>query len=134
MEKVVKCAQTYDLLVAMAHTVFDELCAGFVENNYHKAYIQELQLAGIQHETEKVIPIFYKTVQVGHVRCDVLVEHNILIEFKTVQNVLPQHLLQLERYGSHLKIGKMILVNYPIQRDKSVEIHVFIEGRFQKIK
>jgi len=133
MEKVVKIAQTYDSLVAMAHTFFDKSSAGFVENINHKAYIQELQLAGIQHETEKVIPIFYKTVQVGHVRC-VLVEHNILIEFKTVQNVLPQHLLQLERYGSHLKIEKMILVNYPIQRDKSVDIHVFIEGRFQKIK
>jgi len=124
--------QTYDTLIELAQIVFKELSAGFVENIYHKAYVQELQFHGIQHETEKVIPIFYKTIQVGHVRCDVLVEKNILIEFKSVQNVLPQHLLQLQRYGSHLKIDKMMLVNYPIQLDKQIDIYIFIEGKFHK--
>jgi len=129
-----KIVQTYDTLIELAQIVFKELSAGFVENIYHRAYIQELQFHGIQHETEKVIPIFYKTIQIGHVRCDVLVENNILIEFKAVQNILPQHLLQVQRYGSHLKIDKMMLVNYPIQRDKPIEIYIFTEGQFQKIK
>jgi len=112
----------------MAHSVFSELSAGFTENIYHKAYIHELHLAGISHETEKVIPIFYKKVQVGYVRCDLLVEANILTEIKTVQKVLPQHLLQLE---SHLNHRKMMLVNYPIQKDKQVEIYVYDNGDFR---
>jgi len=132
MEKRFKQEQSYDSLAKMAHAVFSELSAGFIENIYHKAYIHELQLAGISHETEKVIPIFYKQVQVGYVRCDLLVEASILIEIKTVQKVLPQHLLQLERYGSHLNLRKMMLVNYPIQKDKQVEIYVYDDGDFQK--
>jgi len=132
MEKKFKQEQSYDSLAKMAHSVFSELSAGFTENIYHKAYIHELHLAGISHETEKVIPIFYKEVQVGYVRCDLLVEASILIEIKTVQKVLPQHLLQLERYGSHLNLRKMMLVNYPIQKDKQVEIYVYDDGDFQK--
>ena len=65
-------------------------------------------------------------------RCDLIVESNILIEIKTVQKVLPQHLLQLERYGSHLNIQKMMLVNDPIQKDKKVEIYVYNNAEFQK--
>ena len=129
-----KIVQTYDTLIELAQIVFKELSAGFVENIYHRAYIQELQFHGIQHETEKVIPIFYKTIQIGHVRCDVLVENNILIEFKAVQNILPQHLLQVQRYASHLNIDKMMLVNYPIQRDKPIDIYIFTQGQFHKIK
>jgi len=87
MQKNGNILQTYDTLIKLVRTVFEELSAGFVENIYHKAYLQELQFHGIQHETEKAIPIFYKTIQVGHVRCDVLVENNILIEFKAVQNI-----------------------------------------------
>jgi len=134
MQKIDTTLQTYESLTILAETVFDELSAGFVENIYHKAYVQELQFNGILHETEKVIPIFYKNVQVGHVRCDVLVENNILIEFKAVQNILPQHLLQVQRYASHLNIDKMMLVNYPIQRAKPIEIHIFTDGQFHKIK
>jgi len=133
MEKKFKQEQSYDSLAKMAYSVFSELSAGFIENIYHKAYIHELQLAGISHETEKVIPIFYKEVQVGYVRCDLLVEANILIEIKTVQKVLPQHLLQLERYGSHLNLRKMMLVNYPIQKDRQVEIYVYDDGVFRKL-
>ena len=132
METKILNEESYDSLAKMAHSVFSELSAGFVENIYHKAYIHELQLAGVSHETEKVIPIVYKEVQVGYVRCDLLVEANILIEIKTVQKVLPQHLLQLERYGSHLNIQKMMLVNYPIQKDKTVEIYVYNNGDFHK--
>jgi GxxExxY protein len=133
MEKKYKAEQSYDSLAKMAHLVFSELSAGFIENIYHKAYIHELQLAGISHETEKVIPIFYREVQVGYVRCDLLVENNVLIEMKTVQKVLPQHLLQLERYGTHLNINKLMLVNYPIQKDKQVEIYVYMDGGFVKL-
>jgi len=134
MQKNGNILQTYETLIKLAQTVFEELSAGFLENIYHKAYVQELQFNGIQHETEKVIPIFYKTIQVGHVRCDVLVENNILIEFKAVQNILPQHLLQVQRYASHLNIDKMMVVNYPIQRDKPIDIYIFTQGQFHKIK
>jgi len=48
MEKRFKQEQSYDSLAKMAHSVFSELSAGFIENIYHKAYIHELQLAGIQ--------------------------------------------------------------------------------------
>jgi len=87
MEKKFKNEQSYDSLAKMAHSVFSELSAGFIENIYHKAYIHELELASVSHETEQVIPIFYREVQVGYVRCDLLVETNILIEIKTVQKV-----------------------------------------------
>jgi len=133
MLKSEKPAQTYESLAAIAVSVFHELSAGFTENIYHKAFVYELQAAGISHETEKVIPINYKSIQVGYVRCDLLIENNILVEFKSVQNILPQHLLQLERYAAQLDVEKMLLVNFPIHKSKPLEIHAFVKDCFEKI-
>jgi len=128
-----KAAQDYESLTAIARDVFAILGAGFMENIYHRAFIQEMHLAGILHESEKVIPVMYKEVQVGYVRSDLLVEKRILVEFKAVQTVMPQHLLQLERYAAHLCVEHMMLVNFPLQKNKQIETHVFVDGAFHKM-
>ena len=60
--KKTKPGQDYESLLAIARDVFAVLRAGFMENIYHKAFVHELHLAGISHESEKVIPVVYKEV------------------------------------------------------------------------
>ena len=131
--KKMRPGQDYESLIAIARDVFGVLGAGFTESVYHRGFVHELHLAGIQHESEKVIPVMYKEVQVGFVRCDILVEKRILVEFKSVQTVMAQHLLQLERYAAHLCVEHMMLVNFPLQKNKDIEAHVFIDGAFHKM-
>lgn len=133
MAKKMKAEQDYESLTAIARDVFAILGAGFMENIYHRAFIQEMHLAGILHESEKVIPVMYKEMQIGHMRCDMLVQKRILVEFKAVQTVTAQHLLQLERYAAHLCVEHMMLVNFPLQKNKEIEAHVFIDGAFHKM-
>jgi GxxExxY protein len=131
--KKMKAEQDYESLTAIARDVFAILGAGFMENVFHRAFVHELNLAGISYESEKIIPVMYKEVQIGYVRCDLLVQKRILVEFKAVQTVMAQHLLQLERYATHLNIKEMILVNFPLHKNREIETHVFIDGAFHKM-
>jgi len=131
--KKMRPGQDYESLIAIARDVFGVLGAGFMENIYHRAFVHELNLAGILYETEKVIPVMYKGVQAGYVRIDLLIHKSILVEFKAVANVVPQHLLQLERYAGQLNIEQMMLVNFPLHKNREIETHVFIDGAFRKM-
>ena len=131
--KKMKAGQDYASLLAIAQDVFAGLGAGFMENIYHKSFVHELHLAGILHESEKVIPVMYKEVYVGSIRADILVEKRILVEFKAVSTVTSHHFLQLERYAAQLNIEEMILVNFPMHKNREIEAHAFIDGAFRKM-
>jgi len=104
----------------MAHSVFSELSAGFIENM--PAY----------HTKPNRLFLFF-TGKYKSAMWDViyLLKLTFSLRSKQCRKCLPQHIQQLERYGSHLNIWKMMLVNYPIwkmmlvnypiQKDKQVE-------------
>lgn len=131
--KKMKGGQDYASLLAIAKDVFAVLGAGFMENIYHKSFVHELHLAGILHESEKVIPVMYKEVQAGCVRADLVIDKRILVEFKAVSTVTSHHFLQLERYAAQLNIEEMILVNFPLHKNREIEAHAFIDGAFRKM-
>ena len=89
---------------------------GFREKIYHRALISELEAAGLSFELEKRIPIFYRGLQVGLHKLDLVIENTIVIELKAIKEITKAHYAQLRSYlrASECQIG--LLVNFSLER------------------
>ena len=79
--------------------VYNAFGPGLLESVYHKALVYELQERGLRVESEVPVEVFYK----GHLvenslRLDILVEDQIVVELKSVEDILPVHYKQLKTY------------------------------------
>ena len=124
---------------------------GLLEAVYQEALSVELQKRSVEHKMEVNLPIFYKDVKLEKsYRMDLVVENEIIIEFKAVVEITTAHRMQLFNYMRLTKLRMGILVNFspaymeieryfydPISKDiltykgeklKSVEVStVFVE-------
>ncbi|RCU42607.1 GxxExxY protein [Chryseobacterium lacus] len=93
--------------------VYNAVGPGLLESAYETALAYELQKAGLQVQTQVVLPFQYESISldVGY-RVDILVENKVLIEVKSVEELAEVHFKQLTTYLklSGLKLG--ILVNF----------------------
>jgi GxxExxY protein len=109
--------------------VFRELGPGHSESVYQHAVAHELRTNfQVSVQTEVTIPILYNAVHVGSVRLDMLITTRsatecFIVEFKTVQNVTPANILQVQRYLDHFTAARSgFLVNIPPRPDAFPEI------------
>jgi GxxExxY protein len=107
-------------VVNAAFEVHRELVPGLLESAYEMALCHELKLAGLRFERQKDMPVTYKGIKLdlGY-RLDVLVENEILVELKSVEELLPVHEAQLLSYLKHADkpLGFLINFNVPLIRD-----------------
>ncbi len=88
---------------------------GLLECVYHNCMVYELSLRGINFKSELLVPMNYKNLDINvNLRCDLLIENCLVVEFKAVEKVLPLHVAQLMTYMKLLKspIGLMINFNF----------------------
>jgi GxxExxY protein len=105
---------TYEIIGA-AIEVHKELGPGLLESVYHRCLYYELNLRGINFQSELIVPIEYKEMELdAQLRCDFVVENAIVVEIKAVQEVLPIHEAQLISYMKLLKVPKGILINFNV--------------------
>ena len=93
--------------------VYNTLGPGLLESVYEEALTYELKLRGLQVERQQEVPIQYKDVSLSTpLRLDILVENQIVIELKSVQDLQDVHYKQLLTYLKllHKRLG--ILVNF----------------------
>ena len=91
----------YDLagiVIGLAMKVHATLGAGFLESVYHKALAHELRKAGLNFESEKALSASYDGVLVGEFSADLLVEADLIVELKAVQNLATAHEVQTVNY------------------------------------
>lgn len=100
-------------VIGFAIEVHKELGPGLLESAYQECLFYELKKAGLKVEKEKALPIIYKEVKLDHgYRIDLLVENNLVIEIKTVENFTDVHFAQVLTY---LKLGEFqvgLLINF----------------------
>lgn len=88
---------------------------GLNENTYHQSMLEELALRGLEPKSELTIDLDYKGKIIrSDLRCDVLVENLIVVEFKSVKKLLPIHEAQTITYSKILKCPKGILINFNV--------------------
>jgi len=98
------------------HTV---LGPGFLEHVYEEAMCIELASRGIAFERQLVLPVEYKGIVIAESRLDLLVEENLVLELKAVDELKPIHHSQLLSYlrSGEFQLGLLINFNVAHLRD-----------------
>lgn len=106
MQEEVKKEKTIEELNAITDRIVDcffsvhrTLGPGFPEAIYHASLRREFDLNDIAYKTEVEIPVFYKGFDLQKTyRLDLLVEDEIIVELKTVDDLHTVHQAQLLSY------------------------------------
>ncbi|MDP2877855.1 MAG: GxxExxY protein [Holophaga sp.] len=85
-------------ILEAAFEVSRELGHGFLEAVYRKALAVALSERGLSIETECPFQVVYHGTPVGEYRADLIVDHLVLLEIKSVKSLLPEHQAQLINY------------------------------------
>jgi GxxExxY protein len=100
-------------IIGCAIEVHRILGSGLLESAYQNCLIYELKKAGLKVEKEISLPIVYKNIELNHgYRIDLLVNEQIVIELKTVEELTDVHKAQVLTY---LKLGDFplgLLINF----------------------
>ena len=93
--------------------VYNTLGPGLLESLYEEALYYELQQRGLKVERQKPVPIIYKGVTLKNdLRIDILVEDQVIIELKSVEEIKPIFFKQLKTYLKLTNIHLGLLVNF----------------------
>ena len=103
---------TYEIRGAI-FDVYNALGPGLLESVYEEAFCFELQQRGLKVERQVEVPILYKenTLKTS-LRLDVLVEHQVVVELKSVEEMKPVFGKQLLTYLRLMNLHLGILVNF----------------------
>lgn len=112
---------TIDLIakdvVDAAYKIHTKLGPGLLESAYEACLAYELTKRGYQVERQKPQPVIYDglEIEVGY-RLDILVNGEVILELKSVEQVLPIHQAQLMTYLklSGKTLGLLINFNVPV--------------------
>jgi len=86
---------------------------GLLESVYHKCLKKELTERGISFQSELLVPIQFKGIELEtDLRCDLFVESCIVVELKAIETIAPIHHAQLLTYMKLLEAPKGILYNF----------------------
>lgn len=99
-------------IIGCAMAVHQTLGPGFLESVYQNALLIELRHAGLRSECNSRIPVHYRAESVGEFIADILVEHLVILELKSVNEIYPAHEAQLVNYlhATGLEVG--LLLNF----------------------
>ena len=91
------------------------LGAGFLEKVYEKALIIELLVRGLRAESQVPIEVIYKGEVVGEYFADIVVEGQVIIELKAVEQLQKIHEAQLLNYlkATGYKMGLLVNFTHP---------------------
>jgi GxxExxY protein len=87
------------VVVDVAYQIHSRLGPGLLESVYHAILLHELRKRGLQVETKVPIPVVWDEVklEVGF-EADLIVEHKLILELKSVEQTAPVHKKQLLTY------------------------------------
>ena|GEM_PF-357710 len=105
--------QLATIVIGCAIEVHRRLGPGLLESAYSKCLLFELYKKGLNVESEKALPLFYKEVkmEVGY-RLDMLVENKLIIEIKSVEAINEMHIAQCLTYLKVSNRKLALLINF----------------------
>jgi GxxExxY protein len=102
-------------IIGAAIEVHRELGPGLLESTYEKCLAQELDLRNIRYDRQKPCSLVYKglVIEEGY-RVDLLVEDEVVLEIKSINEVAPIHDAQLLTYLRLLGLRRGLLLNFNV--------------------
>ncbi|MGR3319221.1 MAG: GxxExxY protein [Candidatus Anammoxibacter sp.] len=102
-------------ITGCAIEVLNELGHGLREKTYERALCVEMESQNISYEQQKAYPVYYKNIHIDDYIPDFLVENAIIVDIKTVERIVDEHVGQILNYLkiSKLKIGMVVNFKHP---------------------
>ncbi len=107
-------------IIGAAIEVHKELGPGLLESVYESCLVSELQHRGCRVKSQVSLPLYYKGEKLEkEFRIDLLIEDEIIVELKAVEELLPIHEVQLVTYLklADKRLGLLINFNVPVLVD-----------------
>jgi len=105
--------------------IHSRLGPGLLESVYEAVLEYELKKRGLHSNRQSPIPVIYEDVRLElGFRADFIVEELVVVELKSVENLLPVHKMQVLTYLrlSGLKLGLLINFNVKLIKDGFVRV------------
>jgi GxxExxY protein len=102
--------------------VYEDLGPGYSERVYHNAVEVLLREKHIPYESERHILVRFRGHVVGQLRADIIVNDEIVLEFKTIKTLTDGSELQAHRYLHLTGLKTAYLVNFPPHPGRQVEV------------
>jgi len=100
-------------VIGAAITVHRELGPGLLESVYEKCLAFELADRGLSVTTQKEIPVRYKNLTFDcSFRADLIVENKVLLELKSIDQLMPIHTSQVITYLKLSGLRTALLINF----------------------
>ena len=85
-------------VVGCAMTVLNELGHGLREKTYERALCVELKHQGILFQQQHSYPVYYRDEHIDDYIPDLEVEDRLIVEIKTVDRIISEHIGQVLNY------------------------------------
>ena len=109
-----------EAIIGAAISVHRELGPGLLESVYEKCLAFELADRGLSVSTQKEIPVRYKNLTFDcSFRADLIVENKVLLELKSIDQLMPIHTSQVITYLKLTGLRTGLLINFNVQTLKT---------------
>jgi len=99
-------------IVGLAMQVYNKLGYGFLEKVYENALMVLLRREGIKAEQQTPGTVYFEGQAVGDYYADILVEDKIILELKSVEEIINAHRSQVLNYLKATRLPLAIILNF----------------------
>ena len=99
-------------IVGLAMKVHRKLGYGFLEKVYENALIVLFRREGIEAKQQVPITVYFEEEVVGNYYADILIEDNVILEIKSVENIIDAHIAQTLNYLKATGLRLAIILNF----------------------
>ena len=103
-------------IISAAIEVHRELGPGFLESIYEEALCHEFKLQNIHFERQVPIDVFYKGQIIHGQRLDILVDKEVIVELKSLQNLPDVAIAQVLSYLKATRLKRALIINFGKKR------------------
>jgi len=87
-----------------------------LESLYEEAFCIELDHRQLHFERQKALEVHYRGRKIGTFRVDVVVEHEVIVELKSVRELAPIHSTQIISYMKITGLTRGLLINFNVRQ------------------
>ena len=101
-----------ETIIGCAFDVHNRMGAGFLESVYENCMLIELEEKGLTATAQQPVDVHYKNERVGAYVADVIVEDLVILELKSVKELVDRHEVQLVHYLNATRTDVGLLINF----------------------
>ena len=127
----------YSKIKEFSDQILEELGSSYKEHIYVNAMCIHLRNENYLFQTEVIVSINYKGVQLGYERADIVIYEPIkcILEFKAqTQSISKKEIAQLTKYKKNLEIDNGVLINFGNLNGKLEYHEMFENSKFENSK